>query len=71
MRANNEVEFDPVKVVFRTEGYEGFEYKTGFRGNLNTGHEYAAGKTAQMDGSVLPALNKQQRWDLVEYLKTL
>ena len=64
-------EFDPVKVGFRTEGYEGFEYKTGFRGNLNTGHEYAAGKTAQMDGSVLPALNKQQRWDLVEYLKTL
>jgi hypothetical protein len=40
-------------------------------GNDNAGHEYAAGKTPQLNGSVLPALNEQQRWDLIEYLKTL
>jgi len=64
-------EFDPVRVGFRTEGYEGFRFRTLRRGDLNTGHEYAAGRTAQPDGEVLPALNEQQRWDLLEYLKTL
>ena len=64
-------EFDPVKVGYKTEGYEGFLFKTGFRGNQNTGHEYAAGKTPQRDGSLPPALNHEQRMDLVEYLKAL
>lgn len=64
-------EFDPVKVGFRTEGYDGFLFKAIRRGDLNSGHEYAAGRTAQPDGRILPALNEQQRWDLVEFLKTL
>ncbi|WP_062269535.1 di-heme-cytochrome C peroxidase [Endozoicomonas arenosclerae] len=64
-------EFDPVRVGFRSEGYDGTRFITQGRGNLNTGHEYAAGKTAQMDGTVLPALNDQERWDLIEYIKTL
>ena len=64
-------EFDPVKVGFRSQGYDGTRFITDQRGNLNTGHEYAAGKTAQPDGTVLPALNEQQRWDLIEYIKTL
>lgn len=64
-------EFDPVKVGFRTDGYEGFEFKASRRGDLNTGHEYGAGRTPQMNGETLSALNEQQRWDLVEYLKTL
>lgn len=64
-------EFDPVRVGFRTDGYEGFLFRTTRRGDLNSGHEYGAGRTPQADGRVLPALNEQQRWDLVEYLKTL
>ncbi|APR65642.1 ribonuclease E [Thalassolituus oleivorans] len=70
-------EFDPVKVGFISAGYDGFTYNTSIaldrpvEGNDNAGHEYAAGKTPQLNGSVLPALNEQQRWDLIEYLKTL
>lgn len=67
-------EFDPINVGFRTEGYDGFRYLTGARarrGNYNTGHEYAAGRTKQANGDLPPALNAEQRWQLLEYLKTL
>ncbi len=64
-------EFDPIRVGFITEGYDGTLFKADKRGDMNDGHEYAAGKTAQPDGTVLPALSAEQRWDLVEYLKTL
>lgn len=64
-------EFDPVKVGFKSEGYKGFLFKTDTRGNFNTGHEYAAGRTPRPDGKVLPPMTADQRWDLVEYLKTL
>jgi len=53
-------EFDPVKVGFRYEGYDGFEFRTELRGNGNAGHEYRACK-----------MTDDERWDLVEYLKTL
>lgn len=69
-------EFDPVKVGFRSADYLGFEFRTvvnGGVGNDNGGHEYAAGINEQMDknGEKLPALNEEQRWELIEYLKTL
>ncbi len=64
-------EFDPLNVGFKSAGYDGFRYVTDLRGNHNSGHEYGAGRTPQADGRVLPALTEQQRWDLVEYLKTL
>ena len=64
-------EFDPIKVGFRTEGYSGFRFDTAIYGNHNTGHEYAAGKTAQPDGRVLPALVPSERAELLEYLKSL
>ncbi|WP_230390656.1 di-heme-cytochrome C peroxidase [Reinekea sp. G2M2-21] len=64
-------EFDPVKVGFRTEGYDGFEFKALRTGDLNSGHEYAAGKTEQLNGEILPALTKEERLDLLEFLKTL
>ena len=38
---------------------------------MNSGHEYGAGRTPQMDGTQLPALDKNQRWDLIEFIKTL
>ena len=64
-------EFDPVKVGMRSEGYDGFTFNTFRRGDMNGGHEYAAGRTPQLDGSLPPALNEEQRWDLIEYIKTL
>ena len=64
-------EFDPVRVGFRTHGYQGFEFRSHRRGDSNAGHEYAAGRTSQPDGKRLPALTEAERWDLVEYLKTL
>ncbi len=53
-------EFDPEKVGFRSAGYDGFEFKTDIRGNRNMGHEYGA--CGFTDG---------ERWDLIEYLKSL
>ncbi|MFT5116826.1 MAG: hypothetical protein ACI9NY_000349 [Kiritimatiellia bacterium] len=64
-------EFDPVKVGFRSEGYDGFTFTTFRVGDMNGGHEYGAGKTPQMNGKLFPALNEAQRWDLIEYIKTL
>ena len=64
-------EFDAQNVGIKWQGYAGFAYRTTIPGNSNEGHEYAAGRAPQPDGSVLPALNKEQRLDLLEYLKTL
>lgn len=53
-------EFDSQKVGFRTDAPAGsFLLRTELPGNSNAGHEYGA------------VLSEQQRWDLVEYLKTL
>ena len=64
-------EFDPDRVGLNSSGYEGFTFDTSFPGNSNAGHEYASGHTAQTTGEILPALTKEQRLDLLEYLKTL
>lgn len=64
-------EFDATRVGFVTEGYEGFEFDTSLPGNDNGGHEYAAGITPQPNGTRLPALTEEDRWDLVEYMKSL
>jgi hypothetical protein len=64
-------EFDPIRVGLRSGGYKGFTFDTSFAGNSNAGHEYASGHTAQTNGKVLPALTKDQRLDLLEYLKSL
>lgn len=64
-------EFDPIKVGFRIDGYEGFLFRTSIWGNGNEGHEYASGRSPQLDGTYLPALSKEERLDLLEYLKSL
>jgi hypothetical protein len=64
-------EFDPEKVGLRSSGYKGFLFRTRIWGNHNGGHEYAAGRTPLPDGTLLPALTKEQRLDLLEYLKSL
>ncbi|NNC98835.1 MAG: ribonuclease E, partial [Gammaproteobacteria bacterium] len=66
-------QFDPIKVGFRSTGYEdqGFIFNTSLRANSNAGHEYAAGRTAQLDGRILEPLTAEQRSQLLEYLKSL
>ena len=64
-------EFDPARVGLRDSGYDGFIFDTAVSGNSNAGHEYTSGRTAQPSGIVLPALDKTQRLDLLEYLKSL
>jgi hypothetical protein len=54
-------EFDPVKVGFKSDGYDGFTFDTSQPGNHNTGH----------DDYGKPLLTDQNRWDLIEYLKSL
>ncbi|HWZ45136.1 MAG TPA: di-heme-cytochrome C peroxidase [Candidatus Saccharimonadales bacterium] len=53
-------EFDPVKVGLRSSGYEGFHFDVEDKGNSNAGHEYGT-----------KVLSKEERLDLVEYLKSL
>lgn len=71
-------EFDPVKVGFRSEGYDGFLYNTQCVssqgkciGNLNTGHEYGTIHDPRVVSGQEQALTSGERWDLLEYLKTL
>ena len=64
-------EYDPVNVGFVKTGCDITDPKDKRRfiveplGNHNTGHEYGTGK----DGK--EKLTEQERWDLIEYIKTL
>jgi len=64
-------EFNPVNVGFNTEGCDKADPNDKRRfiveplGNHNTGHEYGTGR----DGK--DKLTEQERWDLIEYIKTL
>ncbi|WP_437614456.1 di-heme-cytochrome C peroxidase [Sorangium sp. So ce834] len=63
-------EFDPKRVGLRVEpSQRAFEFATDVTGNSNAGHEYRDGPRGR--GVIGPALTEQERWDLVEYLKTL
>lgn len=64
-------EFDPEHVGLKSSGYKGFTFQTSLEGNSNAGHEYASGHTPQPDGTKLPAMTREQRLDLLEYLKSL
>ncbi|MDR3415219.1 MAG: di-heme-cytochrome C peroxidase [Nevskia sp.] len=79
-------EYDPVKAGYVSGGYTGFTFDASLPGNCNAGHEYGtihgdqastcspapAGKEpAHARGSTRPPLTKEQRLDLLEYLKTL
>jgi hypothetical protein len=52
-------EFDPQKVGLKSSGYNGFTFDTSRQGNSNAGHTYGT------------ELDKEQRLDLLEYLKSL
>lgn len=63
-------EFDPDKVGFKSQGYRGFEFDTSRVGNANAGHEYGTIHDPR-GSSDFPPLTKDERTDLLEYLKTL
>ena len=59
-------EFDPIKVGYVDEERPGsFYFDTALKGNNNAGHEYGTGDDN------LPVLSEEDRWALVEYMKTL
>lgn len=69
-------EFDPVNVGFNTDGCNKEDPNDKYRfivepeGNRNTGHEYGTGGKDK-DGKDKKKLTEQERWDLIEYIKTL
>lgn len=63
-------EFDPVKVGIDTSGNSGsFLFDTSLSGNSNAGHSFENGPRG--NGVIGPLLTEQQRWALVEYLKSI
>ncbi len=62
-------EFDAERVGLKSD--KGDVFDTGLPGNTNGGHEYGAVPTSLPDGTRLRAFNRQERLDLLEYLKSL
>lgn len=63
-------DFDPVKVGLDTSTpANGFLMDTGLPGNSNAGHSFQNGPRGR--GVVGPLLTEDQRWALVEYLKSI
>ena len=63
-------EFDPVKVGLDTSGKSGtFLLDTSLPGNSNAGHSFENGPRG--NGVIGPLLTDQQRWAIVEYLKSI
>jgi len=63
-------DFDPVKVGFDTTATSGtFLLDTTLLGNSNAGHSFQDGPRG--NGVVGPLLTDDQRWALVEYLKSI
>lgn len=62
-------EFDPVKVGVDTSGNTGFLMDTSVRGNSNAGHSFEDGPLG--NGIIGPKLTDEQRWALIEYLKSI
>ena len=65
-------ELDTHRVGTQCQSDQGSLFDTNLPGNSNAGHEYAAGHTPPMGAQQpLPPLSEDDRWALIEYLKTL
>jgi mono/diheme cytochrome c family protein len=63
-------DFDPVKVGVDTTGNSGkFLYDTTLVGNSNAGHSFENGPLG--NGIIGPLLTDEERWALIEYLKSI
>ncbi|HYP26354.1 MAG TPA: cytochrome c [Blastocatellia bacterium] len=64
-----DMEFDTKRVGYKTGKVKNaFKFDTSKKGNSNAGHEYRDGPRTK--GVIGPALTDEERWALVEYLKT-
>jgi len=62
-------EFDPVNIGYATDS--GFEFDTSLPGNRNTGHSGPEHTQTKGDNNQWRDYSEDQRWALIEYLKTL
>jgi mono/diheme cytochrome c family protein len=62
--------FDPIKVGYEEDSNVGFEFDTAQPGNRNTGHS-GPGYTQLRSGDQWRDFTDDERWALIEYLKTL
>jgi len=63
-------EFDPVKVGYDfSELKGGYLFKTDVPGNANSGHEFKDGPKGK--GVIGPSLSPDDRWALIEYMKSM
>jgi hypothetical protein len=63
-------QFDPIKVGHDTAELKGgYHYETKHTGNSNAGHEFKDGPRG--NGVIGPLLSPDDRWALIEYLKSL
>lgn len=63
-------EFNPKQIGYQSEKFTGgFLFDTQVTGNSNRGHEFRAG--CREDGVIGRALQPEERWALIEYLKVL
>jgi hypothetical protein len=63
-------QFDPKNVGYETTCVEGaFKLDTTIPGNLNTGHEFKDGRRG--NGVIGRSLRPEERWALIEFLKSL
>lgn len=63
-------QFDPKHVGYSTECLSGaFKLDTSLAGNRNIGHEFKDGQCG--NGTIGRALTDEERWDLIEFLKSL
>lgn len=63
-------EFNPKQIGFNNEEFPGgFLFNTQITGNSNRGHEFRDG--CRQDGVIGRALQPEERWALIEYLKVL
>ena len=63
-------DFDPVKVGIDMTGNSGkFLFDTALEGNSNAGHSFENGPLGS--GVIGPLLTDEERWELIEYLKSI
>ncbi|MCA9463950.1 MAG: hypothetical protein KC643_00645 [Nitrospira sp.] len=64
-------EFDPIKVGFVTtrSSADDFLFDTSIPGNSKAGHEFRDGP--RQNGVIGPKLSEEEKWNLIEFLKTL
>jgi hypothetical protein len=63
-------QYDPVKVGYDTSELKGgYLFDTANPGNSNKGHEFKDGPRG--NGVIGPALSPDDRWAIIEYLKSL